>query len=691
MPGRTIRVDYKRTKESSDFNDASDYDAIAKLYLDYSKSQDKFTSLRYKREQIAPGQSKSTFEIVNNPLLTIKKLGLEIERTRRSNETQIRSALSYELANGKTNSLVGKVIMASDFETNSISEEICLARPKVNIMYENEFNKHDSKLQYMSLRLGKLLKFKVDKEDPENRTICIEFANPDESKYSVESTRTLEDRVYVVKSVLKSGGDVMSKMTSTFDANTNLFNVEIMPVKADSRKVYKFNFGMFSESAATALVSVEKESEKTIMGSASLKVIGHEGHKDLVLNLKWNRLWNQMKSDMLNETPEPINPDYNSYLGDVYGVLVEDLKPAFDNVRSARSKVGDDLKKLGYMILNFYTNAYPPMRMKLLEMQGAHDKMYMEDTTPLYKRVFASYNRLAQSLEELSLKLRTVSKRLSKLVPRLPVMTYNKEKMTKNIEPFANNLEVSRPTLNAHNLYQFSAEYRDYLRQMGEEIQNMKNSMLRNLDGFGIMALINKYKYRSLSSYTMVGHIYNRRNVISFDGEITTLKSKCRYLLAHELRKNEFSVILNQNDSPYVMSVSAYGSDLVDISYDKASINSQEISLPYVSANGKMVVTRSYNGVCIKVEDDMSVCCNKDSKSCSVALTRWYTGKVNGLLGKSNYDRDLVEEDNWYLEPSCKLPSLTLKKPSEVAVQTCKTIFGKNRKSVFRNALTVIN
>ena len=111
--------------------------------------------------------------------------------------------------------------------------------------------------------------------------------------------------------------------------------------------------------------------------------------------------------------------------------------------------------------------------------------------------------------------------------------------------------------------------------------------------------------------------------------------------------------------------------------------------MPYIYSKGKITITRQYNSVCAEVKNDMEICCNKDSKSCSVALTRWYTGKVNGLLGKSNYDRDEVEEDNWYLESSCKLPNIKLKEPVPEAVQTCYSIFGKHSKAIFRDALMV--
>ena len=149
------------------------------------------------------------------------------------------------------------------------------------------------------------------------------------------------------------------------------------------------------------------------------------------------------------------------------------------------------------------------------------------------------------------------------------------------------------------------------------------------------------------------------------------------------------SFIINKNDSPFILSVSAYGKDPIDISYDKASINNKEISLPYAAENDKVRVSRLYNGICVNVNNDMDVCCNKDSKSCTVGITRWYTGKLNGLLGRSNYEREDKEEDSWFLDASCKAQKLKLKEPSDAAVSTCHSVFGKHRRSVFRSALTV--
>jgi uncharacterized protein YdcH (DUF465 family) len=393
----------------------------------------------------------------------------------------------------------------------------------------------------------------------------------------------------------------------------------------------------------------------------------------------------------LPENKMAPNDKFNSLFGDVYDSLSDELKPAVENVRNTRKMVSEDFKKVLFLNLDFYTNFYPPLKQKLMAMQAGTKEIKEEQ--PLYKRVFEAYNNLAHKLSHLSLKLRKVSKPLSRYIPRLPVLKYNPDSETKNIKPFANDLTLTRPTYNALTLYQFSAEYRDYVRKMGNNVLNYKGNAVRNLDGFSVKALINKYKLRKLSDFTMVGTVYNRRNIVAFNGESKSLRAKCKYLLAHELRKNQFSVILNPNDQQAIVSVGALGQQAIDISYTKASVNGQDVALPYyvkVENKGVITVTRSNSGVCLSVNNDMKVCCYEDSKSCTVALTRWYTGRVNGLLGKTNNNLDDGEEDRWFLDGTCKLPNIQLKKPTTTAVKSCYMVFGKHRKSFFRNSFMLV-
>jgi hypothetical protein len=636
-------------------------------------------------------------EITRMPVETLKQITFQVERTRAHNGTHFESSLSYELVNGKSNSLQSSIVMDSNLLSSSIVSEVSLIRPEVNVRYENRFNKNNGKLQHMCLRLGKLLRLSIDKEDSENRNISISFANPDESKYNVESTKSTSNGIRLVKSkLILKPAQVLSEMESSFDSNRNVFQVRISPVKANSNKVYLLDFGMYNESLATATVSETVSGQRIILGQAQLGIFKQANENDLVLNLKWNRVWSKIKSDVLNEqeASASTNENYNSYFGDVYAVLSEDLKPTVLNVRETRKEVRSDFNKVAIVLADFYSTAIPSLR-KRFDSYAAQDSGILQNIDgeyiPLYKRAFRRFNGLAENLNALRLSLKPISQRLADLIPRLPVFTYNPERLTKDIPPFDNDLEVRRPTLKAHNLYQFSAEYRERVRSMAERVLNLKNSILRNMGT--LRGLYNKYKLRSLSSYTIVASVFNRRNIVFFDGDSTTLKTSCRYLLAHELRKNQFSVVLNDGKSDAVVSVSAYGQELIDISYTKASINNKVLSLPYVLSlpSGNITVTRSHNGVCVNVNNDMETCCNSDSKSCTVAVTRWYTGRLNGLLGRSNYKRDDKDESSYFLDSSCKTQQLKLKQPTDEAIRTCNKIFGKNSRAVFRTALKVLD
>ena len=102
-----------------------------------------------------------------------------------------------------------------------------------------------------------------------------------------------------------------------------------------------------------------------------------------------------------------------------------------------------------------------------------------------------------------------------------------------------------------------------------------------------------------------------------------------------------------------------------------------------------MVVKKNDQGVCVELDNEFKVCCYDDSKSCTVAATRWYTGKLNGLLGKADNNIERINQADWFLKDTCTFPNANLKKPTEIAVKTCYSMFGRHRQSLFRNAIQV--
>lgn len=716
---RQLRVEYQSSRallteqqfdDDDDYNNEREFSSNIKYFWDFGRDKTKVLNLALKRDNYAKTNTRFTAE-ASSP--SFKSLKLIVDRKRLFNETNIDGSLSYELHNNVQNELQILTKLSSDFESSQFSIELNLVRPSFNVLYENKFNKLNGRLRNLSIRLAKLLRFTVDKEyDPENRRIRLELESPDQNDYFVETLSNLNsENVYDVRSSLfqKSTGQVISTLDSRFDSNNNVFNVNLDAIKA--RQQYSLNVGIYNESLANAAIK-HTSNNNQLLGVGSLQIVNvndpsitvENDNRYLQLSLKWNRLWNKIYSDILanqvDSSRASENEQFNSYFGDVYGTFVNDLKQTYEKIKADRRQVRSELKQLVLMIVDFYSNFLPSeMKNKLVndfrrrqEESVEEDKKF--DQLPLYKRLFARYNSLAQRLNRLHFKVRSFSKTLSRYIPRLTMISYNKDdQLNRMARQFDNNLVAHRPIYNARNLYQFNAEYRDTLRRLGNRILSVKSNLLRNIQGANIRSLVNKYKLRSLSDYTIAGHVFNRRNLVTFNGESKLLKSRCKFLLAHELTRNQFSVILNSYTDKAWLSISAYGQPSIDITPNSASINNRPLSLPHTvelkDKNARIVVKRSFNSVSVEVNKDLLVTCYEDSKSCSVALTRWYTGKVNGLFGKSNFNSENVEEDYWFLDKNCRLPNFVMKNPSDESVKACYSVFGKHRKAVFRNAIQV--
>ena len=123
-----------------------------------------------------------------------------------------------------------------------------------------------------------------------------------------------------------------------------------------------------------------------------------------------------------------------------------------------------------------------------------------------------------------------------------------------------------------------------------------------------------------------------------------------RYLLAHETKKIEFSVVLNfekKHRQDFPITIFAYGLH-IDLGYDRATVYDAKVALPQRLAAGRVFISRGVESVCVEVKKDLRVCCYDDSKSCTVATTRWYVGRLNGLLGKADNDAGHIKQQDWY-------------------------------------------
>lgn len=718
---RQLRVEYESKRalitdqqfdNDDDFNNEREFSSKLKYFWDYARDKSKVVHVSLKRDNYEQTKSRFSAE-ASSP--SFKSLKLVVDRNRHFNQTDIDASLSYLLLNNVKNELTMSTKLMSDFETSQFSIEVNLARPSFNVLYENKFNKLTGRLRHMSIRLAKLLKFTVDKEsDPENRQISVQLVSPDQSKFQVETHQQLvKQNVFSVNSSLKekSTGQVLSSLESNFDSNRNQFLVNVNAPRSGYK--YTLNAGVFNESLANVVISQKSPSIETNLAIGSLQIVNindfqmssDSDSRYLKLSLQWNRFWNKIHNEILSnqvdESRATESSQFNSLFGDLYAGLTNDLKETYAKIKTERRQVRSELKQFVLMIADFYSNFLPSdarnkliNKFKLSQEISAEEEKKLEELA-LHQRLFIRYNNFARKINQFHFTVKSFSKTLANFIPRLTMISYNDQNQLDRVRrEFDNNLVAHRPVNNARNLYQFNAEYRDTLRRLANRVLSVKANLLRNIQGANLRSLINKYKPRSLTDYTMLAHIFNRRNLVTFNDESKLLKSKCKFLLTHELTTNQFSVILNSYTDKEWLSVSAYGQPAIEISPNSASINKRPLSFPHVvelkDKNARIIVTRTPNSVSLEVNKDLLVTCYEDSKSCTIALTRWYTGKVNGLLGKSNHNADNVEEDYWFLDSSCRMPNFQMRNPSDQVVKICYSIFGKHRKAVFRNAIQVI-
>jgi len=305
----------------------------------------------------------------------------------------------YELKSGPSNSLTLDATLSSDMDTSRFALETDLARPSFNTRYENRFNKLNGRLQYLSVRVGKVLQLTVDKEyDPEQRRIALHLASPDASQYTIAATTSDAQGLHTVQGTLSKQGRALSTLTSRFDARQTRFDVTIQGLATSHN--YNLNFGVFNESLATAELT-DLTSQQTL-GRTSLALVHNDetDSHELVLSSRFNRFWRQLQADILGGDDSHLakqSPDYNSYFGDVYAEVTEELKPVVAAHRAQRAAIVSDLRNLAGILADFYSNFLGPQRRRefqrnqMAQMAAAMELELKSDKTelPIYKKVAA--------------------------------------------------------------------------------------------------------------------------------------------------------------------------------------------------------------------------------------------------------------------------------------------------------------
>lgn len=191
-----------------------------------------------------------------------------------------------------------------------------------------------------------------------------------------------------------------------------------------------------------------------------------------------------------------------------------------------------------------------------------------------------------------------------------------------------------------------------------------------------------------LPPYSAVGLVVDKGYVFTYNGKWLPLGGSCSYVLAQDLKNNNFSVSIKVQNGKLSSVVVTDKEDEVEITVDKKiKLNSAAAEYPVRAKN--INAWREYGKVVVYGFSGVKLVCSDDFNLCSVVVNGYYQNKVHGLLGAHNLEPaldftlpsgkrtdDKSEFYNSYAVGGCASPA----KITEVTEKAneCKDLFNEN-------------
>ena len=142
-----------------------------------------------------------------------------------------------------------------------------------------------------------------------------------------------------------------------------------------------------------------------MLGKTSASIIRNDNNEhELVVSMRWNRFWRQIISDIQGGKSDGLaaqSSQYNSYFGDVYATVTDDLKPVVAAHRAERKVVAADVNNLAILLADFYSNllsaehkaAFDTWSLKQAA-EAMREMSEQKSELPVYKKAFRAYNKV---------------------------------------------------------------------------------------------------------------------------------------------------------------------------------------------------------------------------------------------------------------------------------------------------------
>ncbi|XP_069503899.1 uncharacterized protein [Ambystoma mexicanum] len=228
---------------------------------------------------------------------------------------------------------------------------------------------------------------------------------------------------------------------------------------------------------------------------------------------------------------------------------------------------------------------------------------------------------------------------------------------------------------------------------------------MRDVYNFNPMAEYYRFKRRMIESpFESHALLIGNKHVVTFDGRVYELASKCSFLLAKDFSHDTFTVILSQENAGTRSLLVQMNQTAITI-YPGLTVeeNCHRIDLPF-KKNG-ISVRKETTGIEVSNQRGVTLTCNLHQDICSLTLNGWHHGISAGLFGTNDNEagNELLLPDHsttesvqeftksWQVDSQCAYSPKRAKPCSSKAHQkTCQTFF-KEVHSPLRNCFRVVD
>nr|KAI8754502.1 apolipophorins-like isoform X1 [Biomphalaria glabrata] len=156
-----------------------------------------------------------------------------------------------------------------------------------------------------------------------------------------------------------------------------------------------------------------------------------------------------------------------------------------------------------------------------------------------------------------------------------------------------------------------------------------------------------------IPTFKASAYLVGGRQVTTFDGASYQILSPCRYVLAHDMLQDNFTLVLNyerrvKQSQVRSLCLTIENSLTFDISDDyKIKVQGRDTEMPYIT--DKVKITRNGDVISAEYVGGLELVSNPKLDLYKVTVDRWYHNRVKGMLGQ--FDNEVandvaMEQDN---------------------------------------------